>query len=456
MNAVVQVSPVTLRWSFIPNATQYEVYLGIGSLPATPTATVNTNSWSANLESNSNYVWQVIPKNQSGSATGCPIWSFRTQQLATTVLMHNGTITTCNSLFYDSGGATGSYANNQAMTLTVLPATDGAKVRITFSAFDVETNYDYLKIYDGTSVSATMLADLHGTAIPNSYVATNPTGALTFRFTSDGYVTKPGWAAHLSCDGGEGSEALITNFSFEEDVIQNVTISPVVNNQATIDVVVTFGTNITNLTPTMTISEGATVYPMPSGSTDFTNPVSYSVTSANGNVVNTYVVNVSHEIVTHTVTFIVKEYSNPIPGVQIAINNQNIITNANGTAAIDLPSGTYTYRATKQGYSTVEDQIVVADTDVTVNIAIVDIKDPKLASEIFIYPNPFESEVQISNISSVKRIVVMNSVGCQVFTVENNGNDYMSISTTNLPSGFYLISFQTQSGDVAVRKLIKQ
>ncbi len=456
MNAVVQVSPVTLSWSFIPNATEYEVYMGIGSLPSLPSTTVNTNSWTTTVESNSNYVWKVVPKNQSGSATGCPVWSFMTQQLATTIVMHNGAITTCNSLFYDAGGATGSYANNEAMTLTVLPSTVGAKVRITFSEFNVETNYDYLKIYDGTSVSATMLADLHGTAIPESFVATNETGALTFRFTSDGYVTKPGWAAHLTCEGGEGSEALISAFTFEEDVVENVTISSVVNNEATIDVVVAIGTDITNLTPTMTISEGATVYPMPAGATDFSSPVSYNVISANGNVVNTYVVNVSHEIMLHTVTFLVKEYSNPIEGVLITVNNQSITTDASGEATIDLPAGSYYYTATKEGYANVDGYVVVTDTDVTIVIAIVDIEDPLLASEISIYPNPFENEVQICNISLVKRIVVLNSVGSQVLTFENNGNDHLSISTKELPSGFYLISFQNQNGETAVRKLIKQ
>jgi len=116
------------------------------------------------------------------------------------ILMQNGTVTTCSAFFYDSGGATGDYANYENFTLTLLPATAGAKIKVQFTEFSVENNYDFLKIYDGTSTNDPQLANLTGTTIPaNPYIASNAQGALTFMFTSDNIIVKPGWKATVSC-----------------------------------------------------------------------------------------------------------------------------------------------------------------------------------------------------------------------------------------------------------------
>jgi len=113
--------------------------------------------------------------------------------------MTNGTVTTCTGNFYDSGGASGSYTNGENYTLTFYPSTPGAMVRFTFTAFDTESGYDYLKIYNGTDATATLIGNYNGTTGPGTVTANNPSGALTFNFTSDGSVTKTGWAATISC-----------------------------------------------------------------------------------------------------------------------------------------------------------------------------------------------------------------------------------------------------------------
>ncbi len=116
------------------------------------------------------------------------------------ILMQNGTITTCDANFYDTGGPSGNYQNNENLTLTLLPATSGAKIKVQFTQFNVENNYDFLKIYDGTSPSATLLANLTGATVPaDPFIASNAQGALTFVFTSDNSVVRPGWAATVSC-----------------------------------------------------------------------------------------------------------------------------------------------------------------------------------------------------------------------------------------------------------------
>ena len=114
--------------------------------------------------------------------------------------MQSGSIETCDALFYDSGGPDSNYGNRLDYTLTFYPATAGAKVIVNFSEFNVESNYDYLYIYDGTSTSATQIGQFTGTTSPGTVTATNGEGALTFRFTSDYSVNKSGWVATVSCE----------------------------------------------------------------------------------------------------------------------------------------------------------------------------------------------------------------------------------------------------------------
>ncbi|MBK9358779.1 MAG: PKD domain-containing protein [Bacteroidales bacterium] len=113
--------------------------------------------------------------------------------------MTNGSVTTCTGFFYDSGGASGAYLDSEGLTQTFYPATAGAMVRMVFNSFTTESGYDYLRIYNGTSTSATLIGTYNGTTGPGTVTANNASGALTFNFTSDGSVTRDGWEAAISC-----------------------------------------------------------------------------------------------------------------------------------------------------------------------------------------------------------------------------------------------------------------
>ncbi len=113
--------------------------------------------------------------------------------------MENGIVTACIGDFYDPGGATGSYLNNQDITETFYPATATDMIRFTFNSFSTESGYDYLGIYDGTSTSAPLIGIYDGTTSPGIVTATNAAGAITFNFTSDVGVTGSGWSATISC-----------------------------------------------------------------------------------------------------------------------------------------------------------------------------------------------------------------------------------------------------------------
>ncbi|MDR0969012.1 MAG: C25 family cysteine peptidase [Lentimicrobiaceae bacterium] len=113
--------------------------------------------------------------------------------------MSSTTITTCSGYFYDSGGPNGDYPSNADLTMTFLPATEDAVVKVSFLEFAVESGYDYLYIYDGLDASATQIGQYSGTTSPGTIIASNTAGALTFRFTSDYSVVEAGWKAEISC-----------------------------------------------------------------------------------------------------------------------------------------------------------------------------------------------------------------------------------------------------------------
>ena len=130
--------------------------------------------------------------------------------------MQNGTVTTCNALFYDNGGPNNSYSNNRDYTLTFLPATEGNMIGVTFTEFNTETDYDFLYIYDGNSTNSTLIGKYSGGNNPGQVVATNDEGALTFRFTSDNWTTSSGWAARVYC---VSNEPLVVEVSAEPEII---------------------------------------------------------------------------------------------------------------------------------------------------------------------------------------------------------------------------------------------
>ncbi len=105
----------------------------------------------------------------------------------------------CSGTIHDFGGATKNYYNNEDYTWTIVPP-NASSLDISFSSFDIETNYDFLYIYDGNSTAAPQLAGspFTGTVSPGTFSTTS--GAVTFRFTSDLSTVKPGFNATYTCN----------------------------------------------------------------------------------------------------------------------------------------------------------------------------------------------------------------------------------------------------------------
>ncbi|MEA2107050.1 MAG: CUB domain-containing protein, partial [Bacteroidota bacterium] len=115
------------------------------------------------------------------------------------LISDGGTVSTCYGLFYDSGGPSGAYDNYENYTITFEPSSSGNVIKADFLSFEVETGYDELIVYDGSSSSATVIGSYDTGNPPSTIVATNVEGALTFTFSSDGSVTRTGWEAEITC-----------------------------------------------------------------------------------------------------------------------------------------------------------------------------------------------------------------------------------------------------------------
>ncbi len=113
---------------------------------------------------------------------------------------------TCSTTFYDSGGPTGNYSNNEDYTVTYC-SDNGGKMRALFKSFSlsVQPTGDTLYAYDGPSTFSPLIGKYSGTMgstgeefIANSLIRSSGT-CLTFEFNSWGSGISSGWEAEIYC-----------------------------------------------------------------------------------------------------------------------------------------------------------------------------------------------------------------------------------------------------------------
>ncbi len=133
------------------------------------------------------------------------------------LISDQGAVTTCSGNFYDSGGASGNYQNNENYTITFTPAVAGQKIRVTFSSFYIQEGFDGLIIFNGASTASPIISSgsMYNTSTcpngawtgqegfsfftPSIIESTAPDGSLTFNFLSNSAFTFYGWQAVISC-----------------------------------------------------------------------------------------------------------------------------------------------------------------------------------------------------------------------------------------------------------------
>lgn len=127
------------------------------------------------------------------------------------------------SVLSDTGGPLGNYRNNENYTYTLNAPNTDEHIWLTFSAFNLEANFDFLYIYDGASEAAPLIGFFSGSNLPPSVTSTGD--VLTLRFVSDGATVSSGFVAewtsgcHLQTDILPLQTAYNDNFTvfFDDD-----------------------------------------------------------------------------------------------------------------------------------------------------------------------------------------------------------------------------------------------
>ncbi len=101
-------------------------------------------------------------------------------------------LTTASGMLYDSGGAAGNYLDDQRTFQLIQPA-GATSISLNFTGFNLENNWDFLFIYDGSTTSAPLIGTYTGTNLPGNISSSG--GSLLIEFRSDCATPAAGYAA---------------------------------------------------------------------------------------------------------------------------------------------------------------------------------------------------------------------------------------------------------------------
>ena len=204
--SAVTNSSATITWTDLGGATNWQISVTPFESTNPTWVDVFTNSYTAiGLSSDKYYVVRVRPI--CGSGLQAP-----NEQ---TILVTGANY--CSGVqITDTGGISDDYTDSETYIRTIIPNLPNKKIALTFTAFDLEADYDYLYVYDGNSTSATDLSNggFTGDVIPGPFVSTASDGSLTIKFYSDGGVVAPGYVANVVCETSLGNTAFEPNIDF--------------------------------------------------------------------------------------------------------------------------------------------------------------------------------------------------------------------------------------------------
>ena len=197
----------SITWSDLGGATSWQVALTPFSSTNNNWISVNTNSYTAmNLIPDTYYIVRVRPN--CGFGLEAP-----TEQI---IIITDANY--CGGVqMTDTGGIAGDYTDVETYVRTIIPNLPNKKISLTFSAFDLELDYDYLYVYDGNSTNATDLSSGGFTGnsfLPGPFISSAVDGSLTVKFYSDGGVVAPGYVATIDCLSSLGNTAFEPNIDF--------------------------------------------------------------------------------------------------------------------------------------------------------------------------------------------------------------------------------------------------
>jgi hypothetical protein len=160
---------------------------------------------------------------------------------------------------------------NDILTFVLAEQTGDAVINTTAHTVDIEVMFGT----DVTTLTPTITVSENATISPLSGVGQDFSAPFTYSVTAQNGDTQD-WTVTVTVEGNDENDILTF-------VLAQQTGNAVINTTAhTVDIEIMFGTDVTTLTPTITVSENATIFPLSEAVVDFTNPVTYTVTAENG------------------------------------------------------------------------------------------------------------------------------------------------------------------------------
>ncbi len=174
---------------------------------------------------------------------------------------------------------------------------------------------------------------------------------------------------------------------------------------------VPLGTNLTNLTPDVAVSAGATVSPASGIAQNFTNPVAYTVTAQDGVTSQTYVATVM-----------------PVPNTDGILRNLTV----NGNTVTGFGGNTYTYSVTlPAGTTAIPTVAATPDSSLSTVVIIQATSLPGSATVVVTAQDGITTETYTVNF--VLSGTAQCNVNGSVFSCTQDNN--ISVNPTSLPSG---------------------
>ena len=402
------------------------------------------------------------PVNLNMTASAGPSGVYTASQTAVVVvglipdfIMSNGSEETCVGNFFDSGGATGEYGNDENFVMTFNPTMEGGVMKVDFITFETESGYDYLYIYDGANTMATQIAGspFHGTTNPGLVQATNESGALTFKFTSDGSVTKTGWHAEVSCFIDQALSANIT--STPEELCEGG--SAVLNPHA----VGGTGNYTCTWTPAESLSDPTAMMPIatPSETTTYTCTIDDGETTIEAEY--TLVVNPLPMLELGNDTIVCEPYTITLDAT--IENGESYLWMPGGqtTAVIEVDSTgigfgsqTYSVIATDSNGCSVEDEITVTFDPCT------GVNELSNKLNVYVYPNPATNVLNVAFTGKAAQVdyVLLNYQGQAVYSKSFGqfaGSEIEKINLATYAKGIYYLRVNT-GVNVEIHKVVIQ
>lgn len=180
-----------------------------------------------------------------------------------------------------------------------------------------------------TSLTPTIVLATGATISPTSGSAQNFTSPVTYTVTARDALTTQAFTVTVNSEAAPSSDAFITAFSFSSPAASG-TIN---ETNHTITFSVPYGTSVTSLSPTITLSGGATVSPTSDSAQNFTSPVTYTVTAQDAVTTRQYVVTVN----------VALNPAKAITAFNFNVLNPAVtgtITEGSHTISLDVPQGT--------------------------------------------------------------------------------------------------------------------